>query len=96
MVWEMLQPMREQIKIDQTNYTAIMKKGVPQGAPSFPVLFIMYMTKKCIDSDTWSMVRAILGPMRVQTKSDPTNYTDIVTRGVPQGAPSSSVLLTCI
>lgn len=53
---------------------------------------LIEVSRQWLHPDLLNMVREILSPLRVQTKSDPTNYTAVITRGVPQGGPSSPVL----
>lgn len=38
-----------------------------------------------------NMMRATMGPMTVKIKNDPTGYEATLSRGLPQGAPSSPV-----
>lgn len=45
-----------------------------------------------LDTNTVNMVRALLGPMQIRAKDEPTEYVSTLTRGVPQGAPSSPTL----
>lgn len=54
-------------------------------------LFITAIAK-WLDCETIRMIRALLGPMHITAKNDPTNYIATQTRGVPQVAPSSPVL----
>lgn len=37
------------------------------------------------------MLRSMMGPIRAKNKGDPTDYRVVMTRGVPQGAPSSPI-----
>lgn len=53
---------------------------------------LVEVAKQWLHTDELNMVRAMLSPLRVQIKSDPTNCTATVTRSVPQGDPSSPVL----
>lgn len=53
---------------------------------------LLGLMKEWIEGYLHAMIRAMLTPMRVRTKGDPTDYTAILTRGVPKGAPSSPVL----
>lgn len=48
--------------------------------------------RKWIDEETTKMVSSLLGPIRILTSGDPTDYIAYLTRGVPQGSPSSPVL----
>lgn len=53
---------------------------------------LLKASEKWLDAGTCNMVRAMLGPLRVRTKGEPTNYEATLTRGVLQGAPSSPVI----
>lgn len=46
-----------------------------------------------MDSEVTNMLHGMLGKMRVRAKDDPTNYSATLTRGVPQGARSSLVVI---
>lgn len=45
-----------------------------------------------VDGETTKMVRSMLGPIHIRAKQDPTNYSAVITWGVPQGAPTSPFL----
>lgn len=51
--------------------------------------------KEWINPVTINMVRALLFHMQIHAKGGPINYTVRLTRGVPEGTPSSMVLLIC-
>lgn len=54
---------------------------------------LVEVMKQWIDDETLSMVRAMLGPMRIKTKRDPMDYVATLISGLPQGPPSSPILL---
>lgn len=53
---------------------------------------LLDVMREVIDDENTKMVRALLGPVRIHTRGDPTNYTASLKSGVPQGAPSWPVL----
>lgn len=53
---------------------------------------LLEIMKELVDENITKMVRTLLGPLLIRARSDPTNYTAQLIRGVPQGAPSSPVL----
>lgn len=52
---------------------------------------IVYALAKHLQSNVLNMARATLLPLQLRTKNDPTMREATVTRGVPQGAPSSPI-----
>lgn len=58
---------------------------------------LLHIATKWLPTQILNMVRCLLRPLTVRSKGDPTNLTIVMTRGVPQGAPSSPVLFNmCI
>lgn len=53
---------------------------------------LMEEVTKRVPQDVTAMVSAMLNPMIIQTVSDATGHTGLVTRGVPQGSPLSPTL----
>lgn len=53
---------------------------------------LLYISAKWLPTQLLNMVRGLLRPLMIQSKGDPTNLEVQITRGVPQGAPSSPVL----
>lgn len=52
---------------------------------------LLQVAGKWLPSDLLNMVRCLLGPLTIHSKGDRTNLHVTMTRGVPQGAPSSPI-----
>lgn len=54
---------------------------------------LIELMKELIQEEVRGMARAMLGPMQIPTTGDPKKSRDLLTRGLPQGAPSSPVFV---
>lgn len=52
---------------------------------------LLTAANQCGHTDLLNMVRSMLGPLHKKTSNNQTNYSALITRRFPQGAPSSPV-----
>lgn len=56
---------------------------------------LLEVAKEWLEGDLWKVVSSMLGPMRLTTKGDPTNFAARMTKGT-QGPPRHRSFSTCI